>query len=120
MSNVVNLPVKDEREWILMRNGLLEDYKKMPDGPASLEEAMPRIRAHWDEIYKPVSLQIPFNLPCSLTEEQQIAVKHEIEKGCEIITQQLYQERDRHFALLVGSEYTAAFFQRRYREEATN
>lgn len=118
MSNVINLSSKDEREWILMREGLREDYKKMPDGPASLEDAMSRIRAHWNEIFTPVTLQIPCDPPDSFTEEQWSTVKREMEKSCNIITQQLDKERAKHFALLVCSEYQTAFFQRRYLEEA--
>lgn len=112
MSNIIDFPSQNEREWIPMEAMLREDYKKMPDGPASLEECLPDIRAHWHEIFAPSSLQVPYDIPGSITEEQSVAIRGAVEKGLQIMKDRLDKERARHFALLVMCEYKAAFYRR--------
>src|SRR5690348_3718851 len=108
MFNVINFPSKDEREWILMATMLREDYKNMPDGPATLEECLPDIRSHWNEIFTSFSLQVPYDIPGQVTEEQSTAIRNTVENGCCLVFERLNKERARHFALLVGCEYKAA------------
>lgn len=110
MSNVINFPDSDERVWRQVVNDLREKYKDSSLGLAAVEECLPNIRWYWEKIFVSFSIQQSYQIPPSSSEEQIAAIRAASKAGFDLMAERLQAERERHFAMLVRSELTAAFY----------
>jgi hypothetical protein len=110
MSNIINFPNSDEREWRQLVNDLRESYKNLPMGLAAVEECLPDIRAHWEKIFVSFSIQPNYQVPPSTSKEQFAAIQTAVQAGVNLMIERLQHERAQHFAMLVCSEFKAAYY----------
>jgi hypothetical protein len=112
MAQIIDFPNADDRDWRVMEVMLREKYNDMLDGPATLEECLPDIHRHWQEIFASFSIQPSYKIPGPITQEQHSAINTAVKKGIDLVVERLKSERANHFATLVVCEFKAAYFRR--------
>jgi hypothetical protein len=112
MAEIIAFPNANERDWREMEALFRENYKDMPDGPATLEECLPAIRQHWQDIFVSFSIQPSYQIPGPLREDQVSAIKAAVDTGVNLMAEYLKSERSRLFGMLVACEWKAAYFHR--------
>ena len=112
MAKIYEFPNINERDWREMEIALREGYKDIPDGLATLEECLPMIRGHWQEIFESFSVQPSYLIPEPITKEQSAAIDSMVANVVQLVADRLKSERHKLFGLLVACEYKAAYFRR--------
>ncbi len=112
MAEIFEFPKPHEREWRELESLLREQYRTWPDGPSTFQECLPAVRRHWEKIFQPISIDLSYEIPGPLREEQVTAIKAAVNRGAELVVDILKAERMAHFALLVACEYKSAHFLR--------
>lgn len=112
MAMIIDFPNSNERDWREIEIILREKYKALPDGSATLEECLPAIRSHWQEIFTSFDVQPTYQIPGPVTKEQEAAIVAAVENGVQLVVKHLKSERHSHLGLLIVCEYKAAYLRR--------
>jgi len=105
--NVFKFPTRNERDWLDSVAALRSNFGLPSDAAnvnAAIDECLPRIRAHWEAIWKPCSISFDLN-PQLLTDEQCQAIDRLVERVA-------LRERMEAFAQLAVAEVKVAYINR--------
>lgn len=116
MAEIIAFPNVGERDWREIERALRESYKDVPDGLATLEECLEKIRSHWKDIFVSFTVSPTYQIPGSLSQEQLDAIQDAVTLGVNLVVEKLKAERLRLFGKLVTAEYVAAFARRHGRD----
>ena len=112
MTNVIQFPGEQEREWRMWE----EEIRKCHKGTEFedvVEDSLPEVHRHWEAIFENVSLQpVPVSIPGPLSSEQMSAIQETGNAAAAVVIARLKQERIKALTLLMNAEILLAYYRR--------
>jgi hypothetical protein len=115
MADIFNFPNLDEREWRFWEECLRDQFSKLPDGLATIEDCLPAIKTIWEGMFAgviPITRSLHVSIPAPLTQEQIGAIKPVCDACSQSYVKQLKDERRKHFLMFVAREFDGAYLRR--------
>ena len=94
MGSIVEFPSVASRAWAEWEREIRTAARSrdLPDEVA--EDAMPRLRGHWEALFEAVQLELPERpVPGTLTKEQAVAIQALIDDASSVVLARLRHER---------------------------
>jgi len=107
--SVYAFPTRNERAWLDFVAEFRAEYAGTPDADATIDECLPKVRAHWDAIWSPTSLNVGASVPEPLTVEQRRAIGDALDRAAATIQDIATRERHYAFAALAIAEFKVAY-----------
>lgn len=109
MATVINFPSLADREWAVWEDAIRSMYQGGAFGCDVLDMAIPRIKSHWEVLFKPATIEAPpRQLPGELTEEQVGSIYALLQANTQLVID--YHKTQRAVALgrLIECEFALA------------
>ena len=110
MAKIINFPSLADREWSIWDEAIRTANRGTLFDKGVLDIALPRIKEHWDVLFKPTTIEAPPKpIPGELTESQAAAIQALLESNAQLLID--YHKSQRAVALgrLVQCELTLAY-----------
>jgi hypothetical protein len=110
MGQVVQFPTVEEMEWKFWEKTLRDTNKSGDFSGDVLEQALPKIKAHWKETFESLTLDVePVSVPGTVSEDQALAIRRIGEVSADAVMKRLRTERTRSLLRLAVLELRASF-----------
>lgn len=108
MAQIFQFPESQVRNWCEVEQALRDTYDDVPDGPATIDACIEKIKSHWEEIFVPFDTSLSYTIPGPLSDDQISAVREAEGRGQELMFEKMRAERLKLFGKLVTAEYLIA------------
>ena len=105
MGQIVEFPTIASRKWAEWEREIRAAARgrELPD--EVIEDALPRLRSHWDAIFEAVALELPERaVPGRLTKQQATAIQGLIDDAANVVLTRMRRERSIAFQRFVVVE----------------
>lgn len=105
MSNVIRFPEGKDRQWREWELALREGLAATGVPARVVDDALPRIRGHWEVVFEEFDLELPKRpVPGKLTQRQAEVIQSIIDDGASMVVRRLEHERRVAFDRLIQVE----------------
>ncbi|MBI3528220.1 MAG: hypothetical protein HY067_09640 [Betaproteobacteria bacterium] len=92
MGTIYQFPEKDERQWQGVAVGLSDFLSALGASPEEAADLLPKLRARWDALGKPFSMELQYAVPSPLSAAQVDAIHEALQQQAAEITAVLKTE----------------------------
>jgi hypothetical protein len=114
VGQVLDFPSPTEQEWLVWERVIRASSKGTLFDADVVDAALPAIKAHWQSVFQPVTLECPAQaVPGPLTEQQGVAIQRIADASAQTVVDRLKQERASALSRLVQAELMLSLYRLR-------